>query len=318
MNASAAARRQAARAFGWLALAALLWAGNQIAARGVAGHMPPVALALGRWSTAFLILLPATLAEMLRHRSWIARHLGLLLAASASGVVAFNTLFYLALTGTQAINAGIANSLIPVAILLLAWAVDRRRPPFAQSLGVVVSMLGAVVVFARGSLDVLLGLDVPRYDVLLLAGVFAWAVYSLALGRLRRPPGLSALGFLAITIGLGLPILLLLWSAEVALTGALPVLDLPTLGATLYTGVFASIAAFLAWNAGVATLGPSRAGVSLHLIPVFSILLAWPLLGETPQAYHAAGLGLILLGVALAGLGPSRPRPADQHAGRDG
>ena len=41
-----------------LAAANLLWAGNIVLARGIAGLVPPVALAYWRWTGAFLVSLP--------------------------------------------------------------------------------------------------------------------------------------------------------------------------------------------------------------------------------------------------------------------
>ena len=38
----------------------------------------------------------------------------------------------------------------------------------------------------------------------------------------------------------------------------------------------------------------------MHLVPVFTVVLAVAFLGETVQAYHGAGLALILFGIWLA------------------
>jgi len=42
--------------------------------------------------------------------------------------------------------------------------------------------------------------------------------------------------------------------------------------------------------------------MALYLIPLFATLAAWPLLGEAPQAYHAAGFGFILAGLAVSNM----------------
>ena len=47
-------------------------------------------------------------------------------------------------------------------------------------------------------------------------------------------------------------------------------------------------------------IGPNRAGVFLHLIPIFSALLTGVLLGEPLMGYHVVGFALILLGVYSA------------------
>lgn len=49
----------------------------------------------------------------------------------------------------------------------------------------------------------------------------------------------------------------------------------------------------------MATIGPNRAGVFIHLIPVFGAVLAVTFLGEELAAYHAAGAALALCGIVL-------------------
>jgi drug/metabolite transporter (DMT)-like permease len=66
-----------------------------------------------------------------------------------------------------------------------------------------------------------------------------------------------------------------------------------------FIAVFSSALAHSLWVRGVATIGPNRAGVFIHLIPVFGAVLAITFLGEEPAAYHAAGAALALCGIVL-------------------
>ena len=47
-------------------------------------------------------------------------------------------------------------------------------------------------------------------------------------------------------------------------------------------------------------LGPARAGVTLHLMPAFGVLLSAIFLHEYPAWFHFVGIALILAGVALS------------------
>jgi len=47
-------------------------------------------------------------------------------------------------------------------------------------------------------------------------------------------------------------------------------------------------------------LGAARAGLVLYVSPLYTALIAWWLLSEPPQSYHAVGAGLILPGMYLA------------------
>jgi drug/metabolite transporter (DMT)-like permease len=92
------------------------------------------------------------------------------------------------------------------------------------------------------------------------------------------------------------------WYALEIARGGRMVVDRTTVATVGYVAVFASVGAYALWNAGVAGVGASRAGVFLHLMPAFGSVLAMVFLGERFRLFHAAGIALILLGVWLAGV----------------
>ena len=67
-----------------------------------------------------------------------------------------------------------------------------------------------------------------------------------------------------------------------------------------YISILPSILAYLFYNRGVALIGSNRAGVFLHLIPLFGSALAILFLGEQFFFYHGLGFAMILLGVTIA------------------
>ena len=54
----------------------------------------------------------------------------------------------------------------------------------------------------------------------------------------------------------------------------------------------------------MATLGPGRTAIFMHLMPIFSVVLAVVFLGERLYAYHVIGALLIVSGITLV----TRPR----------
>jgi len=71
--------------------------------------------------------------------------------------------------------------------------------------------------------------------------------------------------------------------------------------AVAFIAVFSSAIAHALWVWGVATIGPNRAGVFIHLMPLFGAVLAVAFLGEVVVPFHVAGAALVLSGVFLAG-----------------
>ena len=66
-----------------------------------------------------------------------------------------------------------------------------------------------------------------------------------------------------------------------------------------FVAVFSSALAHGLWVRSVAAIGPNRAGVFIHLMPLFGGALAIVFLGEQLAGYHAIGAALILGGVVL-------------------
>jgi drug/metabolite transporter (DMT)-like permease len=281
-----------------LALAQLLWAGNFVLGRAVSAHIPPVALAFWRWAVALLLLLPFTWRHLREGWPTIRRALPVLVPLGILGVGNFNTMVYVGLGQTTATNAALLNSACPAFILMIGPLLGARPPGPRQVAGIALSLLGVLAIVARGDPAILLGLSFNRGDAWVLGAVLSWACYTVLLAR--RPARLHPLALLTVLVAIGLA-WIAPWYAAEAWRGARMSWDGVTLATLGYVGVMASVVAYAAWNQGVAELGADRSAAFLHLLPVFAAVLAALLLGEAFRPWHAVGIGLVLLGVRVAG-----------------
>jgi drug/metabolite transporter (DMT)-like permease len=64
--------------------------------------------------------------------------------------------------------------------------------------------------------------------------------------------------------------------------------------------LFAGLGAYIFWNKAVLIVGPSRAGIFLHLMPAFSSFMAIFLLNEELMNFHIFGAIAIILGIYLS------------------
>ena len=112
------------------------------------------------------------------------------------------------------------------------------------------------------------------------------------------PPELDRMNFLFSILVAGAIAVFPFWILETIYYKPTP-LSWTTAAVTIGLALFASIFALLWWNRAVEGLGASRAGLLLHLIPVFTVILAVWLLGEEPFLFHAVGIGLIGIGIYL-------------------
>ncbi len=293
-----------------LFLTMLFWSGNAVIGRGIVGTVPPVGLAFWRWTVALAVLLPFGFAPLWAARRSLLEAWPVVMALSVVGVTVFNTLYYLALTSTTAINATLVGSTAPAVIPLVAWIAYRERFSPRQALGLGIAALGVAVVVLRGDLQAAKELRVNDGDLLILLAVLVWAVYSILLRRL--PAGLHPLALLTATFAIGLMFLIPLYLWELG-TGAEIRMVPQSFLAIAYTGVFPSIVAFLCWNQAVAAVGSSTAGLFLYLMPVLTSLLSVTFLGEVIHPYHLIGAALVISGIHVA---TRWRRPATERDGR--
>jgi drug/metabolite transporter (DMT)-like permease len=281
-----------------LALTNLSWAGNFVVARAVAGQVPPVTLAWWRWTGAFIVAFGFAWPHLKRDWPVMLRHAPIILALSATGIAAFNTLVYIGLQYTTAVNGLLLQSVMPVVILLWAFALHRERPGLFQTVGMAVSLLGVAAIAGRGSIGALLSLSFNIGDVWVIGAVVCYALYAVLL---RQRPQVHPLSLIVVLMGIGAIMLLpfYIWEAQ---AGAAIRGGWPSWAAIAYAAVLPSFAAYLFFNRGVELIGAARAGQSLHLMPIFGAALAIVFLGERIQAYHVAGVVLIAAGLALASL----------------
>lgn len=282
-------------------LPVLFWAGNAIIGRASVGEIPPFALSFWRWVVALLVLLPFGLPRVMAEWAKIRPRLGLLVVLAVTSVSAYNTLLYLALQTTSAINAILVAASMPIVIVVLSWLWLGEAVGLKRGVGVLVSLAGVLAVIARGDLAVLAGFQLQIGDAWMLMAVLSWAVYSVLLRR--TPAGLDPVALLTVLMALGVPFILPFYLWELS-QGLLWQPTPKTLAVIAYVGIFPSVLAYYFWNEGVAALGANTAGQYTYLMPVFTAILAVIFLGESFRWFHAAGLGLIFFGIWLA-----TPRP---------
>ncbi|OAT85236.1 DMT family transporter [Desulfotomaculum copahuensis] len=279
-----------------LVLATFFWGANAVVGKLLSSELPPFTLNALRWVVAVAILFPLAWKlekrELLHWRSqW-----GWLTLMGLTGVLGFNALLYWGVHFTSAINASLINAAAPIMIALLSFIFSKEALPGRQVAGMAAALAGVIWILTGGNPAVLLSLRFNPGDLIVLAAILLWSIYSLAV---RRVAGhMSNLAATTVSSVLSLAALLPVSWWEVKITGVFH-LDWRVMLGVLYLGVFCSVLAFLWWNYGVAALGPGRAAVFMYLTPLFTVLLSVLFLGELIQASQVAGGLLVMTGVYL-------------------
>lgn len=270
------------------------WAGNAVLARFASSVIPPFTLSFSRWSLALLILLPFAIPYLKGAWPEVRRHWLVILVLGFLGISTFNTILYLAAHSTTSVNITLMSSNLPLITLLSSWLLLKEKPNSWQFFGIAASFSGIVVIASNGNFSQLRSLQFNVGDILMVCIVCCWSLYSVILRK--YPIQIHPIALLAVLMMAGLPFLFVLFVIEIHV---LPEFTISESGGLviLYTAIFPSILAYLFWGYGIKQLGPSVASLSFYLLPLFTALLAVPLLAESLYWFHFAGALLILIGL---------------------
>ncbi|SFS42774.1 DMT family transporter [Saccharopolyspora flava] len=270
---------------------ALFWGASFLLIKLGLEALSPTQIALGRIVLGALTLLAICAVRGLRtpgdRTLW--RHV-------AVAAVFANALPWVLLgIGEQSVESGLAgvlNATTPLWTVLFGLLAGREALPPRRAAGLLLGFLGVLVIFAPWQGSGMLGWGV-------LACVAASASYGIGFvytGRFitgRGTPPL-ALASMQLTAAIGFSVL------------ALPIDGLRmvhwnpvALLAVLALGVVGTGIGFALNYRLIGDEGPTTASTVTYVMPVFSVLLGWLLLGEQLPLRVLLGMVIVLLGVAL-------------------
>jgi drug/metabolite transporter (DMT)-like permease len=285
-------------------LAPLLFAGNMLGARWLAGSVPPMTLSAGRWLVAAILLLPVAWPWLRGYRLGRVAPMRLLLLVLLGGVLTVAPQ-YGAASYTSAGNIALLAAMTPLLVAVIervVWGI-RLRP--AMLAGIACAFSGIGVATFRGDLSALLRLEVNPGDAMMLAAILGWSGYTAMLRH--RPVELPPMVLLWVVAAGGalcmMPLAMLEWGRS-----GMPQLDARALWGILFLGLVAGIGAYGTYGRVVRRLGAGRASMSMYLVPAYALGLGAWLLGEALHPYHAVAMALVLGGVALGTLQPTTAR----------
>jgi drug/metabolite transporter (DMT)-like permease len=282
-----------------LLLAVLCWSGNALVARAFHDAIPPLSLAFWRWVLATSLLLPFVARSIWTHRATLRAAGWRLPVIACLGVSSYNSLLYSAAQSTEAINLTLVNTCLPLFTFIGGGLLLGEWPARRAWFGMAIAACGLIYLISRGSWDAFTSLAFKTGDLVMLMAVLVWALYTLSLRRwsgfLQVPP----LTLLGVLMAIGTPLILPFYLVELSHIGGFDPSPI-NLSVIAYTAVFASLVAYLSWNHGVKTVGAAKAAMATYLMPVFTAIIGWLVLGEGLQLFHWIGGGLIFAGLLLA------------------
>ena len=281
-----------------LILTTIFWSGNFIVGKAASTfQIPPFSLNFYRWVFAGLILFPFTYKEILNKKKYILENIGFFIILGITSITIFNSIVYYSLYYTQVISGILMISTIPVWIIFISSILNIEKTNIFQIIGVIFSLTGVIFIITKADLNLIKNLDFNKGDLSMVVAMFSWAVYSALLKS--KTYEISQFALLQVVIITGLIFLIPIYFIEMYL-GHLIVLGKPFLLTLTYVVLFPGLAAFFFWIKGISLIGANRAGIFLHLMPIFGAAMAMIIFDEKFMYYHIFGAIFIVAGIALS------------------
>ena len=281
-----------------LILTTLFWSGNFIVGKAASLYeIPPFSLNFYRWFFAGLILLPFTIKEIINKKNYIFANIGFFIILGITSITIFNSIVYYSLYYTQVISGVLMISTIPVWIIFISSILNIEKTNAFQIVGVALSLVGVFFIITKADIEILKNLDFNKGDLTMIIAMFSWAIYSALLKKKKYE--ISQITLLEVVIITGLVFLIPIYFIEMSM-GNLIKLEKPFYLTLIYVVLFPGLASFFFWIKGISIIGANRAGVFLHLMPIFGAAMAMLIFDEKFMFYHFLGAIFILIGIILS------------------
>jgi drug/metabolite transporter (DMT)-like permease len=281
-----------------LILTTIFWSGNFIVGKAASIYeIPPFSLNFYRWLFAGLILLPFTFKELIKKKNYILENIGFFIILGITSITIFNSIVYYSLYYTQVISGILMISTIPVWIIFISSILNIEKTNIFQIIGVIFSLTGVIFIITKADLNLIKNLNFNKGDLSMVGAMFSWAVYSALLKRKKFE--ISQIALLEVVIITGLFFLIPIYFIEMY-QGHLIVIGTPFILTLAYVVFFPGLASFFFWIKGISIIGANRAGIFLHLMPIFGAIMAMTIFNEKFMYYHILGAIFIIAGITLS------------------
>lgn len=280
-------------------MACLFWAGAFIAGKSSIGSFGPWSLTFYRFFFASVILFPVlfmTSKESLKlsGEQWkVAVILGFV------GMLGYHVFFFTALKYTTASSASMLAATNPImtAILLAVFYKEKLSLP---KLGLLLlALLGVALTITNWHLETLLDMKRNIGELIMMIAVLCWAGYSILVKKyihMFKPIVMTAYAFLTCTL-MVFPFALY----EGLVKDSLAATPNAWLSA-FYMAFFASVLGYWIQQSSIQKIGPAKTNIFINLVPVFSLILAYVLLGEQIPPTKMLSGAMIIVSVVLFNL----------------
>ncbi len=278
-------------------VATLLWSSSYVFIKWGLSDIPPLFFATLRYALAFLILLVADVAVGPRKQPTGAtgkRQVVLLVVAGIGGYTFAQGFQFVGLYYLPAVTTSFLLNFNPFFVLVLGLGLLGEGASAPQLGGLALALAGAWAFFSERASW---GGQWFGVAVVLISGV-GWAVYVVVVRLIHRSGSMGSLRLTTVTMGVGVAGM----AALTVLTGQYASLTTSGVLIIVWLATANTALAFFMWNWVLRAIPAYELTMLQDLMLVEIALFALAFLGETITPVMAAGMALVLLGVAIVQL----------------
>lgn len=295
-----AGRRTHPAVYALLVLVMAFWGFAFVAIKALLVALSPIDLTVLRFAFVLAVAVPYLAyrvrqgcLEDIRSARGAARFVGYGLV----GVVAYHVSLNVGEQYTSAVVASLIVFTAPVFTLVFSRLLLGEAVTASKAVGVVTALAGAVLVATSGNGGEVAASHAAGAALVFVAPV-SWALYTV-LGKMyqARAGAVRSLDFSAATLATGSAVIMLL--ARPSTLTAAANLTVAQWAYLLVLSLACSVFGYVVWFRALETMEAGEVSVFLYLIPIFSQVFAWAILGETLTAGVAVGMALVFAGIYL-------------------
>lgn len=281
----------------FVTLSTFFWGTNFNAGSIVVSSVSPLTAASERFIIATLAIFVFMIIKDKGNISTFRLNWKPLILLGLCGITGFNLAFFIGLQTTSALNGALIMATSPVTTILISSIIEKHRVSLPQTVGMLISLIGVILVISHGDINNILKLHFTRGDLIILLGNLAWATYTVGCRRFisdSTPLQTTAFTMLFGTIGI---VVFSFYQSD--LIKEIEKISIYNQIILIYMGLVGSVLAYLFWNVGIKELGAANTSLFFNFVPVFTLLLAF-IMGTIPNLLQLAGALLVISGVIYA------------------
>jgi drug/metabolite transporter (DMT)-like permease len=276
------------RLHGLIFITITLWASAFVAVRFTIEQYTPGNLALLRYITASIVLIPVVIKKKIKIP--VLKDLPLIILLGLLGITFYNMFFN---EGMRTITAGSASFLlntVPLFTAILAVIFLKEKLNLMKWIGLITSFIGVslVAIGEKKSLEFNLGAG------LLLSAAICQAIYIIVQKLLLKKYNGFELGIYTV------------WTGTFFLMGYFPGLlnNIPKASITatisvIYLGIFPAAVGYVAWSMALELAPASYVVTFIYFLPLITLIISKIWINETPDLLSIVGGAVIITGIIL-------------------